>query len=217
MIRLIMVRHGQTTWNAQKRYQGQSDVPLDETGRQQATALARYFASEHINTIYSSDLQRAVQTAQAIARATAVPVIADVRLREIAFGRWEGLTYMEIQERWPEEYQGWQNDPLARVPPGGETLAQIEQRVGAFVGDIRRKHDGQTVLVVAHGGSLRALVCHALELPSHVFWRLGLASGSVSELHLYSDTAILTLFNDRHPVAEIEASPWIGSPDTGGK
>ncbi len=217
MIRLIMVRHGQTTWNAESRYQGQSDPPLDATGEAQAAALARYLTAEQVDAMYSSDLLRARQTAAAIAQVVGLQPATDPRLRELAFGSWEGLTYREIQQRWPEQYLAWQNDPVTRVPPGGETLAQTLQRVGAFVADLRSQRSGQTVMAVAHGGSLRAIVCFALNLPSHAFWRLTLASGSISELQLYPDTAVLTLFNDRHAVREIEASPWVGAPDIGKK
>lgn len=213
MIRLLMLRHGQTIWNAQRRYQGQSDVPLDETGLRQVQTLARHFASQHVDAIYSSDLQRAMQTAQPVAAALGKPVVADSRLREVAFGAWEGLTYLDIQKRWPDEYAAWQHDPVTHIPPGGENLAQVAQRVGAVVDEIRQKNEGQTVLLVAHGGALRAIICHALELPSHAFWRLSLSSGSLSELKLYSDTAVLTLFNDAHVVDHHGANGWVGRPD----
>jgi len=218
MIRLILIRHGQTAWNAQKRYQGQSDVPLDQTGLAQANALATHFAEDRPDAIYSSDLQRARNTAEVIASAAGLQISMDVRLRESAFGSWEGMTYSEIQERWPEEYKAWQNDPLTWFPPGGETLEQVTGRLSSFMSDLhvnhtRQNHTQQKIMVVAHGGSLRALICHAMKLPSHTFWRMSLDSGSVSELRLYSDTAVLTLFNDRHFVSNIPSSPWVGRPD----
>jgi len=210
MIRLIMVRHGQTIWNREKRYQGQSDTPLDETGLQQAEALAAHFTGQPIHAIYSSDLQRAWNTALPIGKAVGVTPIAEPRLREGSFGEWEGLTYDEINRTWPRELAAWLSDPMTRVPPGGETLQQILGRLGGVVDDIRRRHDGQTVMVVSHGGALRAMVLYALELPSATFWRLSLGSAAISELRLYPDVCVMTLFNDTHVVSHIPASPWVG-------
>jgi alpha-ribazole phosphatase len=213
MIRLVLVRHGQTAWNAQKRYQGQSDVPMDETGLAQAKALAAHFADDKPDAIYSSDLQRARDTAEVIARAAGLRFTRDPRLRECSYGRWEAMTYKEIQERWPEDYTAWQHDPLTRFPPGGESLDQLTERVGSFVSELHNTHAEQKIMIVAHGGSLRALICYAMKLPSHTYWRLSLATGSVSELLLHSETAVLTLFNDQHYVSSIPSSPWVGRAD----
>ena len=129
MIKLILVRHGETDWNAQRRYQGQSDVPLNDAGQRQAAALAQRLEGVDISAIYSSDLRRARQTATAIASLHPLPVRDEPRLKEISFGRWEGLTYGEIQERWPEEMAAWFADPIRVTPPGGERLAQVAERL----------------------------------------------------------------------------------------
>jgi len=198
MIRLILIRHGQTTWSVEQRYQGKTDIPLDETGQRQAEALAQRFAGQRVDAIYSSDLQRAHQTAAAIAQATGVPVIPDQRLRETSFGLWEGLTYPEIQERWPQELAAWQDNPLVSLPPQGENLTQLTQRVAGAVRDVEQKHSRQVVVIVSHGGVVRAIICHALSLPSQVFWRIEVGAASVSELHFYGDTTTIALLNDRH-------------------
>lgn len=210
MIRLIMVRHGQTIWNREKRYQGQSDTPLDEVGLAQARALADHFAGQAIDAIYSSDLQRAWKTALPIGHAVGVTPQAEPLLREGAFGDWEGLTYDEINMKWPDELAAWFSDPMTCVPPGGETLERIQARVGAVVAGIRQRHEGQTVMVVSHGGALRAMILHALGLPSPAFWRLSLGSAAISELRLHADVSVLTLFNDTHVVSHIPASAWVG-------
>ena len=210
MIRLIMVRHGQTIWNREKRYQGQSDTPLDETGIAQAAALAGYFTGQAVDHIYSSDLQRAWRTALPIGLAVGVTPVSEPRLREGSFGEWEGLTYDEINRRWPGELAAWLADPITRVPPAGETLERIMSRLGSVLDLIRERHDGQTVMVVSHGGALRAMVLYALGLPSPAFWRLSLGSAAVSEMRLYPDVSVLTLFNDTHVVSHIPASPWVG-------
>ena len=121
-MRVILVRHGETIWNEEQRYQGASDPPLSERGELQARRLAARLASESIGLIYSSDSTRALQTADQIAAHHGRQVRADPRLREMDFGDWEGLTYSEIRERYPQALARWQGDPLATSPPGGESL-----------------------------------------------------------------------------------------------
>ncbi len=198
MIRLILVRHGQTAWSVERRYQGKTDTALDETGQRQAAALGRYFGSVAVDAIYSSTLRRAAQTAAAISSATGVAVTLDQRLHETSFGLWEGLTYSEIEARYPQELAAWQRDPMRHTPPQGENLQQLSKRVASFLCDVEQQHASQTVVCVSHGGVVRAVICHALTLPSPVFWRLEVGSASVSELHLYSDTTTIALLNDRH-------------------
>jgi alpha-ribazole phosphatase len=184
MIRLLLVRHGQTAWSIEHRYQGKTDTALDEIGQRQAAALGRYFGNVAVDAIYSSTLRRAEQTAAAISSAASVPVSLDERLRETSFGLWEGLTYSEIKGRYPQELAAWQNDPMRHTPPQGENLQQLSTRVASFLRDLEQQHAGQTVVCVAHGGVVRAVICHALALPSPAFWRLEIGSASVSELHL---------------------------------
>jgi alpha-ribazole phosphatase len=199
MIRLILVRHGETLWTAQRRYQGQTDVPLSDMGRRQAEALGRFFIGQSVDRLYSSDLQRAVHTAEPVSRALGIPVTQDRRLRETFFGEWEGRTYNEIEARWPRDLAVWYDDPVAHTPPGGERLALLKERVAAFVDDMRRQHKGETVVTVAHGGVIRAILLHELGLPSPVFWRIAVDAGSLSELRLFEDDrAMITLLNDCH-------------------
>lgn len=203
MIRLILVRHGQTQWTAEQRYQGQSDIPLDDVGLRQADALGRYFAHRRVDAIYSSDLRRAWQTAEPIARAVGIAIQSDPRLREGAFGIWEGLTYGEIQQRWPQQFAAWRSDPLRSTPHGGETLQQVIDRVASVLADLHHNHHNQTIMLVSHGGTLRALFCYALNLPTHAFWLITLNAASISELHLFNDNvAVLSLLNDTHAVAD---------------
>jgi alpha-ribazole phosphatase len=200
MIRLLLVRHGQTAWSAERRYQGSTDVPLNDTGLRQAAALGVHFTADKIDAIYSSTLQRALQTAAAISRTSGVAVIPEPRFRETSFGEWEGKTYSDLQAQWADHLTAWRLDPMTNTPPGGESLAQLLQRAGEGVRDIEQKHHDETVMIVAHGGVLRALICYALNLPSTTFWRIELGSASISELHLYGDTTTISLLNDRHPL-----------------
>jgi len=225
VIRLILARHGETAWNAEGRYQGQADVPLNETGRRQAAALAQRLAAEGVHAIYASDLQRAWETATTIAEPHGLPVRPEPRLREIDFGAWDGLTYSEIGQRYPKALAAWEANPLSAGPPGGENLSRVTARVRAALDDFasaakkqlfgktqnpcgvlhftRNSEDGvlgahqdQTVLLVAHGGSLQVLLCLALGLVPRARWQFRLDAASLSELRLYEEDAVLARLND---------------------
>ena len=206
MIRLILARHGETAWNVQHRYQGRTDVELNDAGRRQAAALARRLAQEEIHAIYASDLRRARQTAQAIAGRHGLPVRSAPRLREMSFGAWEGLTYAEIEERDAQTLAAWRADPASVSPPGGETAAQVADRVQAFLDDLARVRQDRTVLLVAHGGTLRMLLCLALGLDFSHFWQLRLDGASLSELCIYESTAVLNYLNDTHHLAATQST-----------
>jgi alpha-ribazole phosphatase len=193
LMRFLLVRHGETAWNAAGRLQGQGNPPLNAQGQRQAAALARAIATESVQAVYSSDLQRARQTAHSIAMALGLPVRHEAGWREMAFGRWEGLTWAEIQQHDPAALAAWQADPLHVAPPEGETLAQVHERVrAAFAGLVA--HRGH-IVVVSHGGPLRLLLCLTLGLPPQAHWRFLLQPGSLSALHLDEPGAVLTRLN----------------------
>ena len=121
--RILAIRHGETAWNVEHRIQGQLDLPLNEAGRRQVQRLALAVADEGLDAIYSSDLARAMETAQAVARGCGRPIVADVGLRERGFGTFEGLSYGEINERWPAEAERWRRRDPTFGAPGGETLS----------------------------------------------------------------------------------------------
>lgn len=156
-LEITFVRHGQTEWNATKRFQGQSDIPLSEVGRTQARAAAEALAFVPFTHVYSSDLARAAETARTIARPHGLDVVSDVRLREFDFGQWEGLTWVQIVERWPE--LGDHSYTQARLyhPIGGETFEAVVTRASAFLSDIAGLTDAN-ILVVTHAGALHALI-----------------------------------------------------------
>lgn len=197
MTQIYLVRHGETDWNAAQRFQGQSDVPLNENGRQQASQIAQRLAKEEIDAMYASDLSRAWETVEAIAQRHACPLMAESRLRESDFGDWEGCTYPEIQARDPEAVQAWHEDLANFIPPGGESLPQFAQRIKAAYQDIIRQHnEEETILLVAHGGSLQILIAHLLGLDPAQFWQFHLKPCSLSVISTYEEGAILNLLND---------------------
>jgi broad specificity phosphatase PhoE len=149
---LLLVRHGETDWNREHRVQGHTDVPLNARGSAQAAALAESLAAVPLTAIYSSDLGRAEATAATVARDRGLEVTVDARLREKNFGSWEGLTDVEIAARFPDAVRGGWGD--------GETTDDVAARVIEIVEVIRARHGDGTVLVVSHGGALRAILAH---------------------------------------------------------
>ena len=157
MARLTLIRHAETLWNRERRMQGQTDTALSDTGRAQAAALAERLAGSAYVALYSSDLARARNTAQAIARRTGHDIITDSRLRERRFGIFEGLAYAEMSERHPEEWQRFQSRDPDYVIPGGECAREFHVRCLACLTEIAERHDGCDVAIVTHGLVLDAL------------------------------------------------------------
>lgn len=195
MLRLLLVRHGQTQWNAGRRYQGQSDLPLDQTGLEQARRLGARLKAEQIDLVYSSDLRRAMQTAEILADACDLRIRADQRLRELNFGVLEGHTFDEGLERWPEMISAWVDDPN-QPPTGGERMDDFSMRVADFLEDVKRECDDKTVLVVAHGGPLRVILQSLLEGPDEKTWWFSLDHAGLSDLQFDDRNVIINRIND---------------------
>ncbi|MGH3659151.1 MAG: histidine phosphatase family protein, partial [Micromonosporaceae bacterium] len=182
MTRLIIWRHGQTSWNVENRIQGQRDVELDTTGLDQAKTAARMLADEPWDMLISSDLRRAQQTADALAALNGQPVATDARLRERRYGDWEGLTHDEIAARWPEEYQRWRRgEPVPEC--GLEAPADVAKRVSAALLEAVDDLGDGTAIVVCHGGAARQGMGAVLGWPASVVRHVGpLANCHWSEL-----------------------------------
>jgi probable phosphoglycerate mutase len=195
-MRLVLVRHGETIWNEEGRLQGATDVPLSQRGRAQAARLAERLAGQTFAAIYASDLRRASETAAILAASHDLPVRLDPRLREQSKGVWEGLTWPDIEERYPDDLARWEVD--RDHPPGGaESASAVEARVRAALAAIRAAHPGdEAVLLVGHGMTLRTLICVALGIDSFVGRNLQLDNTSLSKLHIGADGAALVRLND---------------------
>jgi probable phosphoglycerate mutase len=177
--RVLAIRHGETAWNVDTRIQGQLDIPLNDTGHWQAERLAAALADEGIDVIYSSDLQRAHQTAQAIGRVTGLPVHTDAGLRERGFGSFQGHTYQEISERWPEASERWRRRETDFSPgENGESLRVFYDRCVSVATRLVAAHPGQSVALVAHGGVMDCLYRAAarVDLAAPRTWQVGNAS-----------------------------------------
>ncbi len=190
--RLLLVRHGETDWNRLARIQGHTDIELNETGRWQAERLADAVRHDGIQTIYSSDLLRASQTAGAIARATGLAVQLDRGLRERSFGRFEGRQFVDIEQSDPQAAGLWRRRDPTFEPPGGESLTQVYERAVSTAERLSRAHRGQLIALVAHGGVLDCLYRAAarIDLQAERNWSLG--NASLNRL-LHSDEGFVLL------------------------
>lgn len=155
--RILAIRHGETAWNVDTRIQGQLDIPLNDTGRWQAGRLAEALADEPLHAIYASDLGRAHETAETLARVVGLPVRVDPGLRERRFGIFEGRTFREIETGWPHDSERWRKRDPAFGPEGGETLTDFYERCIATATRLAHAHPGESIALVAHGGVLDCL------------------------------------------------------------
>ncbi len=177
--RIIAVRHGETAWNVDARIQGQLDIPLNEHGRWQAQRLGRALAaSDQFAAVYSSDLSRAWDTAQPIATAAGRSTVTEPGLRERGFGDFQGKTFAELEQRWPDQTALWRQRDPQWAPPEGESLAALQDRVLRTTNTLAARHLGQQIVLVAHGGVLDVLYRSAIGLDPRAprDWSLGNAS-----------------------------------------
>jgi broad specificity phosphatase PhoE len=167
---ILLARHGESDWNAERRWQGHADRPLSQRGVEQANALAARLEGVALDAVYSSDLERARETAAVVARSKGLQVQARRDLREVDVGSWSGLTRDEARELFPEGYERWLHGG-----PGwtdGETYEEMTERIGATVHSIAREHAGGRVLIVSHGGPIRAVHALALDIDVHSYRRM---------------------------------------------
>ncbi|MEC3917017.1 histidine phosphatase family protein [Nocardia sp. CDC160] len=197
---LLLMRHGETALTPEKRFSGSggSDPALSETGRRQAEAAARLLAElGPVHAVVSSPLRRCRETAEPAARKLGLDIRLAAGLREADFGSWDGLTFAEVRDRYPEEWTAWLASPSA-VPGGtGESLDSVTRRVEWSRDQLLARHTGQTVLVVSHVAPLRTLIRLALGAPPESLFRMELAAASISAVSYYGDgSASVRWFND---------------------
>ncbi len=185
MTRLILIRHGQTVWNKIGKYQGQADIELSELGLEQAAQLGKNFPYTDVKAVYASSLKRAMDTGRAVADRFGLEVVGCDELREIYFGDWEGLTYDEIHDGWPEAHEGLFNRPDITVCPNGEGFAQVQERAVAKLQELLKKHEGETFVIAAHGGVNRTILCYALGLPVQYMWNIRQDNTAVNVISFY--------------------------------
>jgi broad specificity phosphatase PhoE len=205
-MRLIFVRHGETPWNVTLQYQGQANVPLNERGREQARRAAERLRRLEVGAIYSSDVARAWETAEIIGAALGRTPRPMPEIREIDVGQWEGLTPEELYRRFPDHMAEFKRDPARTVRLGGESYAQLQARALLALQQIQEGHrQGETVVAVSHGGTIRALLCHVIGLDLAQFGRMWLDNGSLTEFRLGRNGWRLMRLNDAAHVEDMVA------------
>ncbi|NTU84429.1 MAG: histidine phosphatase family protein [Chloroflexales bacterium] len=205
-MRLLLVRHGETPWNVTLQYQGQGNVPLNERGLEQARRCAARLAHSEAIALYSSDIVRAWQTAEVIGGALGLAPAPMPELREIDVGQWEGLTPEELYRRFPDHMAEYRRDPARTVRLGGESYAQLQARALIALNRIQETHrQGEVIVAVSHGGTIRALLCHVIGLDLGNFGRMWLDNGSITELRLGRSGWRLMRLNDNAHVEDMVA------------
>jgi broad specificity phosphatase PhoE len=203
MLTLFLVRHGESTWNAIGRYQGQMDPPLSPRGERQAATAAEALRFTPFDAAVSSPLQRAYQTAVAIAAPHNLPVGRDARLTEIGHGAWEGLPVAEVIAGWPELTAMWKQDPTDVQMPDGEHFGEVVARTRAWLADAQHQYDGQTLLAASHDVILRILLADAQGLPLTRIWDFRLDNAAISEVQYTGGTPSVIHLNDTAHLADL--------------
>lgn len=199
MIRIIVVRHGQTAWNAgagEERFRGRADLPLDDTGYAQALAVAERLRSESISALYASPLLRARQTFQPLARDLGLPIQTHHGLIDVDYGRFQGLTHPEAAAAYPEQYARWQRTPGQVCFPGGESLFDVQARLLNMFKDLANLHPEQTIALAGHQIVNKVLACTLLDLDLDKIGRIQQDTGALDIFQQTGDAWIAICLND---------------------
>jgi broad specificity phosphatase PhoE len=207
----LLVRHGQSTWNHERRIQGQLDPPLSEEGRRQAAQLGRRLAGRTFAGFYSSDLKRAAETAQLVGGSLGIDPTPMAELREIFLGQWEGLRTEELAERFPDAWASWTDEPNWDLVPGGEGSAAFETRVSLALDRLFARHSQGDVLVVTHGGVIQIALHHVVGRPGRGIFPFRIQNASLSVLERRNGRVVVSGVND---IGHLEARP-VATPDIG--
>lgn len=198
---LYIVRHGETEWNKIGRYQGITNVPLNENGIAQAKACGNALKDVHFDRILSSDLSRALVTAETIRGNRQLEIKTDERLREINFGDWEKLLFTEIEERWPGLINQMYRRPDIVKVPNGESFQEVQDRAWSAVSDfLNENNEDETILITCHGGTIRTILCKLLDISISHCWNFSQENTAINRVFYNgmgeSDHNILNLLND---------------------
>lgn len=194
MIELIFIRHPATNWNKQQRYLGRTDIALNRKGEKQAKLISSYLRNKNISAIYSSDLIRAYQTASIIAKQHSLKMKKDKGLREIDFGSWEGMTFNQIQKKYPKLARKYLSDSLNTKIPGGESFLKFRKRVNKTLKKILIQ-EKSTIVIISHAGPNRIIICSLLRLPLSYFWQIKQDIGAVNIIEIHKKMNIISLIN----------------------
>jgi broad specificity phosphatase PhoE len=201
-VRLLLARHGQTEWNADRRFQGHTDIALSERGRAQAHALGRALRGRRVTAAYVSPMRRAVETAEIALADAGIPFTPIEELRELSLGEWEGCTVDEIRQQDGDPYAAWLRAPLDCPPPGAEPLPDVRDRVLAAIERIGAAHGDGDALIIAHGGVISVYACHLLGCSFNSLWQLRVDNCSLT---VVKPPRLITLNETTHLPADLQS------------
>lgn len=203
--RLYLVRHGETVWNSEMRFQGKTDIPLSEKGKEEARLFGERFKNKDIDVIYSSPLSRAMETAKAAAIHKNLDVIPVAELMEINFGEWEGYTALELKELYGEDYVNFMKKPFENTFPGDGTMHSVMLRATRGIKHILLENDGKNILCVAHGGVIRLLLIELFNLHSSFYSKTWIDNTGVTVIDFLERGPLLLTLNDK---SHLEKMKW---------
>ena len=196
MARLLLVRHGLTDHNVNRRVAGHTDIDLNEEGFRQVEKLNKRLAGETIDAVYSSDLQRAVDTARGAVSGRDIEIVMCHELREMNFGDAEEMSFAELNKRYPDLARSVMNIDTGLSFPGGEAFIDLVERVRVFLKNLEQYNEDQTVLIVSHGATLKVIVCELLGIDSNHWYQMGIDNASLSQINTYGHRTILDSLNE---------------------
>jgi len=205
MPKFILIRHGESVWNGERRTQGSQDPDLSPRGRRQSDLLVarlRTHLSKRVTAVYTSPLRRAAETAERIGGALNLPTVSEPDFREMCLGRWEGMTVSQIQAAFPGTYERWLQDPLAFPAPGGERLEAFARRVVGAFERMQAALPGADLIVVSHGGVIKALLCHVLGLDMRSLFRIKQDNTAMNHVEVNAEVRRVLLVNDTCHLSE---------------
>jgi alpha-ribazole phosphatase/probable phosphoglycerate mutase len=191
---LYLIRHGETEGAEKRRYKGSIDVPLSKNGIRQMALLSAYIPNP-LTAVYCSDLQRAIKSAEVIAKPHSLNPIIVPSLRERNFGIWEGMSFDEIREKYPLEFDAWARNPLRFSPMGGESTLEVKERVIDALDKILNTHEKEQIAIVSHGGVIRIILCHFLGIPLENIFRVEQDYGALNIIEFWDKYPVVKLMN----------------------
>jgi phosphoserine phosphatase len=209
MTRIILVRHGETAWNKDRIFRGRIDIPLNETGREEARLAGEWLKNEAIDAAYSSPLSRAAETAEEIARHHGLTVQELEGLTDLDYGDWQGLPLEEVKKKYPDLYRQWESMPEAVRFPNGETLEEVRVRALAAVDEVLQRHPHGNILLVAHRVVNKVLIAAFVGLNNSDFWRIGQDTAAINRFERVGSIWNIITVNDTCHLRSITGEPRI--------
>lgn len=209
MTRIILVRHGETPWNKDKIFRGTVDIPLNETGREEARLAGEWLKAEKIEVAYSSPLSRAVETAENIARHHGLTVQRLPGLTDLNYGDWQGLPLAEVKEKYPDLYRQWETSPHTVCFPNGETLDDVRRRALEAVEEVVAQHPDQAILLAAHRVVNKVLIAAFIGLDNSHFWRIGQDTTAINRFDRVGPIWNIVTVNDTCHLRSLARGPYV--------